>query len=347
MPAAFFDFFRKVVLKSTDGVTVETEIEADSFTDELNIIRGNGVAFNGDNATDTFSIDVDYTIDIPLGTTDLVLTDVNSGTSTVQLIEGNNIQLTRISASELRIDGADLTVSITNALQANPVVITSGSVHGLANGASITIQDVAGMTELNGNSYFVSVVNSTQFELYTDSARTVSLDGTGFNAYTGGGSIQIENTATLEALLDVEITSLLTDQVLNYNGTDWVNTASLTLTNVDSAIDTDSITAKTNLDINSAAGQAVSITNGSDFIRLQHDTGNITVSTAGAVSVNGATITIGDGTNAIDIPDGTSVDLTGVTVTGAAFDLTGDVTGNVEGDVTGDIYASNGTSKIL
>ena len=114
MPAAFYDFFRKVVLKSTDGVTVETEIEADSFTDELNIIRGNGVAFNGDNATDTFSIDVDYTLDIPLGTTDLVLTDVNSGTSTVQLIEGNNIQLTRISASELRIDGADLTVSITN-----------------------------------------------------------------------------------------------------------------------------------------------------------------------------------------------------------------------------------------
>ena len=41
MPAAFYDFFRKVVLKSTDGVTVETEIEADSFTDELNIIRGN------------------------------------------------------------------------------------------------------------------------------------------------------------------------------------------------------------------------------------------------------------------------------------------------------------------
>jgi hypothetical protein len=348
MPAAFFDFFRKVVLKSTDGVTVETEIEADSFTDELNIIRGNGVAFNGDNATDTFSIDVDYTLDIPLGTTDLVLTDVNSGTSTVQLIEGNNIQLTRISASELRIDGADLTVSITNINLINPIRITSGSVHGLANGASITIQDVAGTIELNGNSYFVSVISSTEFDLYTDSARTIAVDGTtGFTAYASGGSIQIENTATLEAFLDVEITSLLTDQVLNYNGTDWVNTASLTLTNVDADIDTDSITAKTNLDINSAAGQAVSITNGSDFIRLQHDTGNVTVDTAGAVSVNGATITIGDGTNAIDIPDGTSVDLTGVTVTGAAFDLTGDVTGNVEGDVTGDIYASNGTSKIL
>ena len=348
MPAAFFDFFRKVVLKSTDGVTVETEIEADSFTDELNIIRGNGVAFNGDNATDTFSIDVDYTLDIPLGTTDLVLTDVNSGTSTVQLIEGNNIQLTRISANELRIDGADLTVSITAISLTNPMRITSGSVHGLANGASITIQDVVGTTELNGNSYFVSVISSTEFDLYTDSARTVAVDGTtGFTAYTSGGSIQIENTATLEALLDVEITSLLTNQVLNYNGTDWVNTASLTLTNVDADIDTDSITAKTSLDINSAAGQAVSVTNGSDFIRLQHDTGNVTVTTAGAVSINGSTITIGDGTNTIDIPDNTTVDLTGVTVTGAAFDLTGDVTGNVEGDVTGDVYASNGTSKIL
>lgn len=348
MPAAFFDFFRKVVLKSTDGVTVETEIEADSFTDELNIIRGNGVAFNGDNATDTFSIDVDYTLDIPLGTTDLVLTDVNSGTSTVQLIEGNNIQLTRISANELRIDGADLTVSITAISLTNPMRITSGSVHGLANGASITIQDVVGTTELNGNSYFVSVISSTEFDLYTDSARTVAVDGTtGFTAYTSGGSIQIENTATLAALLDVEITSLLTNQVLNYNGTDWVNTASLTLTNVDADIDTDSITAKASLNINSAAGQAVSVTNGSDFIRLQHDTGNVTVTTAGAVSINGSTITIGDGTNTIDIPNNTTVDLTGVTVTGAAFDLTGDLTGNVEGDVTGDVYSQDGLVKIL
>lgn len=344
MPAAFFDFFRKVVLKSTDGVTVETEIEADSFTDELNIIRGPGVAFNGNNSTDTFSIDVDYTLDIPLGTTDLVLTDVNSGTSTVQLIEGNNIQLTRISANELRIDGADLTVSITAISLTNPMRITSGSVHGLANGASITIQDVVGTIELNGNSYFVSVISSTEFDLYTDSARTVAVDGTaGFTPYTSGGSIQIENTATLEALLDVEITSLLTDQVLNYNGTDWVNTASLTLTNLDSAIDTDSITAKTSLNINTVAGQSVSITNGSDFVRLQHNTGNFTVDTDGAVNINGATITIGDGTNAIDIPAATTLDLTGAIVSGAAFDLVGNLTGNVLGDLTGDVKNADGT----
>jgi hypothetical protein len=126
MPAAFFDFFRKVVLKSTDGVTVETEIEADSFTDELNIIRGNGVAFNGDNATDTFSIDVDYGFEIPLSTTDLELRDVNNNTKTVSLIAGNNITLIRESANSLRIDSADLTVNITAATTTNPVLITSG-----------------------------------------------------------------------------------------------------------------------------------------------------------------------------------------------------------------------------
>ena len=367
MPAAFFDFFRKVVLKSTDGVTVETEIEADSFTDELNIIRGNGVAFNGDNATDTFSIDVDYTLDIPLGTTDLVLTDVNSGTSTVQLIEGNNIQLTRISASELRIDGADLTVSITNASQANPVVITSGSVHGLANGASITIQDVAGMTELNGNSYFVSVVNSTQFELYTDSARTVSLDGTSFSGYISGGSIQIENTATLAALLDVEIPTAVTNDVLVYNGTDWVDSDTVTLSTANiTTLNTDDINAVAGLSITSAAGNNLVISNGADGFFLSHDNGNIQVTTAGSLNLNGTTVTIGDGTNTIDVPDGTTVDLTGVTVTGAGFDLTGDVTGDVvststssvvldtsaadavfTGNVTGDLTGNADTTTLL
>jgi len=348
MPAAFFDFFRKIVLKSTDGVTVETEIEADSFTDELNIIRGRGVAFNGDNTTDTFSIDVDYTLDIPLGTTDIVLTDVNSNTSTVQLVEGSNIQLTRINANELRIDGVDLTVNISAIALTNPMRITSSSVHGLANGASITIQDVTGTTELNGNSYFVSVISSTQFDLYTDSARTIPVDGTsGFTAYVSSGSIQIENTATLESLLDVEVTNLLLNQVLNYDGTDWVNTNSLTLANIDAAVSTDDITAKTSLDINSVAGQSVSITNGSDIIRLQHDTGNVTVDTGGAVSINGATITIGDGTNAIDIPAATTLDLTGVVVSGAAFNLTGGVIGDVTGNLTGDILASDGTSVVL
>ena len=344
MPAAFYDFFRKVVLKSTDGVTVETEIEADSFTDELNIIRGNGVAFNGDNATDTFSIDVDYQFEIPLSTTDLELRDVNNNTNTVSLVAGNNITLIRESANALRIDSADLTVNITAATQTDPVLLTAGAVHGLANGASITVQDVVGMTELNGNSYFVSVVSSTQFELYTDSARTTSLDGTLFLAYVSGGSIQIENTATLAALLDVEIATSTTNDVLVYDGVDWVNSDVVTLATANlGTINTDDINAVTSLTITSAASSNLIISNGADGFFLSHDTGNIEVTTGGALNINGNTITVGDGTNTIDIPDGTTFDLTGVIVTGAAFNVTGDFFGDIRGDIYGNVLADDST----
>jgi hypothetical protein len=69
--------------------------------------------------------------------------------------------------------------AITNATQADPVVITSNG-HGLSNGDSVFIQSVGGMTELNNNHYVVANKTTNTFEL-------AGVDGTGFTAYTSGG----------------------------------------------------------------------------------------------------------------------------------------------------------------
>lgn len=74
------------------------------------------------------------------------------------------------------------TFSITNATQANPCVITTSSAHGLADDEFIGISGVVGMTELNGNSYSVTVLTSTTFEL-------TGTDSTGYTAYTSGGTV--------------------------------------------------------------------------------------------------------------------------------------------------------------
>ena len=79
--------------------------------------------------------------------------------------------------------GTDATIS--GALQANPVVITSTG-HTLKEGQQITIDSVAGMTDLNGNVYTVRNPGTDNFELY-DTNGTSSIDGTGFGAYTSGG----------------------------------------------------------------------------------------------------------------------------------------------------------------
>lgn len=76
--------------------------------------------------------------------------------------------------------------NITNATQTDPVVITSAG-HGLISGQKILISGVSGMTELNGNYYYVNVLSSSTFSLYLDAALTIPVDGTGFTVYSGGG----------------------------------------------------------------------------------------------------------------------------------------------------------------
>jgi len=86
-------------------------------------------------------------------------------------------------------DNSDSTnVSITGATQANPVVITAAS-HGMDNGNVVDISGVVGMTELNGNTYAIANVTTNTFELE-------NIDGTGFTAYTSGGTA-IQYTAAI------------------------------------------------------------------------------------------------------------------------------------------------------
>ena len=80
-------------------------------------------------------------------------------------------------------DGGILTEStktITAATQANPVVVTAGT-HGYSNGDRVFIKDVVGMVELNNREFTVANATSTTFELS-------GVDGTGFTAYSSGGT---------------------------------------------------------------------------------------------------------------------------------------------------------------
>lgn len=68
---------------------------------------------------------------------------------------------------------------ITGATQANPCVITSAR-HGYVTGDQVTISDVVGMTQLNGNTYTITVIDADSYSLD-------ATDSTGFTAYSSGG----------------------------------------------------------------------------------------------------------------------------------------------------------------
>ena len=82
--------------------------------------------------------------------------------------------------------------TVTGVSQANPPVVTCSGGHNFIEGQQVKFASVGGMTDLNGNFYTVKNPSSTNFELYDASTSSVSatdpVDGTGFSAYTSGGT---------------------------------------------------------------------------------------------------------------------------------------------------------------
>ena len=88
--------------------------------------------------------------------------------------------------------------TITGATQADPVVITAANSYSA--GDEVYISSVVGMTELNNKRYLVANPTGANFEI--QDLDGVDIDGTGFTAYTSGGtsaSIHEITTPYLEA----------------------------------------------------------------------------------------------------------------------------------------------------
>lgn len=71
------------------------------------------------------------------------------------------------------------TGAISNITNATNAVVTSAN-HGLVSGTSIILNNVGGMTEVNGNAYIITVIDANDFYL--------NVNSTAFGVYTSGGS---------------------------------------------------------------------------------------------------------------------------------------------------------------
>lgn len=112
----------------------------------------------------------------------------NAGSSTLlqpEVIAGNQqgFVITRDEgtgeAPSLAVSNVSFNCTITAATKANPCVLTS--VNAFVVGQTITITGVAGMTQLNGNTYTITAVTSTTI--------TINADSTAYGVYTSGGLI--------------------------------------------------------------------------------------------------------------------------------------------------------------
>jgi len=95
----------------------------------------------------------------------------------------------------VRVDSSltlDSPITITGATVADPVVVTAVS-HGFSNGDQVKINGIVGMTELNGNTYYVADKTDDTFELQTSVG--VDLDGSAYTTYISGGEVRKMVTA--------------------------------------------------------------------------------------------------------------------------------------------------------
>lgn len=103
----------------------------------------------------------------------------------------------------MTFDGGD-PINITGATSANPVVITSVG-HDKSTGQRVRFSSLEGTTELNDHTYLIVRDSDDAFHLHDDDG--VDIDGTGFGAYTGGGTAEVvANTfAGLNHLIGEEV----------------------------------------------------------------------------------------------------------------------------------------------
>lgn len=161
----------------------------------------------------------------------------------------------------------EATETISGATQANPVVLTITGTS-LANGDRIFVKDVAGMTELNNREF--TVANKT-----TNTIELSGIDGTGFTAYTSGGTAGkiVEDATTYTEAQVFELNFVQSADVLYLVHKDHepakltrTTATSFTLTDID-FIDgpwLDENTTSTTMYASAATGTGITITASAD-----------------------------------------------------------------------------------
>lgn len=78
---------------------------------------------------------------------------------------------------------SSITATIQNVTKANPAVVTTSDNNYFTSGAQITITNVTGMTQLNGNTYYANVLTANTLSLYYDRFLTSPVNSTGYSTF--------------------------------------------------------------------------------------------------------------------------------------------------------------------
>ena len=208
-------------------------------------------AFTDDNETSYVTFDTLKTaLNNTMGVSETSSATYHSGNDTIEFLRSNGTKYyatlthdafqfdsVRITGASAPANGYSLrwnnaSIQVSNALTTNPVQIRTTAVHPFANGDLVNCSNFTNMFELNNSDFYVKTVNTTAFDLYTDSALSATLNGTTFSGNATSGTVKLASAdgywtaeaADLSGLSDVNIdSSKTTGDILRWDGTYWNN----------------------------------------------------------------------------------------------------------------------------
>jgi len=96
-------------------------------------------------------------------------------------------------------------VTVASVTKGTSTTISTSTAHGFTSGDTVVFSNMLGLTELNGNTYWISVATSTSFNIYTNSALTASVNSTSFGTYTASSGTVVNNGGVIGRLTDAII----------------------------------------------------------------------------------------------------------------------------------------------
>ena len=78
---------------------------------------------------------------------------------------------------------SSVVATIQNVTKSNPAIVTTTDNNYFTGGAQITITNVTGMTQLNGNTYYANVLSANTLSLYYDRFLTSPVNSTGYSTF--------------------------------------------------------------------------------------------------------------------------------------------------------------------
>lgn len=109
---------------------------------------------------------------------------------------------------------ANNTVAIADISQADPCVVRTFTNHNFTNGQQVLITGVVGMTELDGRTFYINIIDDDEFELYQDAGLTSSENSTAHTAYgSDGAAVGAARTYFMQLPADQRRGTILVDYV--------------------------------------------------------------------------------------------------------------------------------------